>query len=172
MIRPTPRLPVVRPSGNERSNGSISAPFVRRPPPLARKFLYVVAALIMFAVAGLFAYRLFGNQMMRMAFVPTSAFRAMPNLPGNAYGDPKMWIARPDKPGNPGLWAPKGYQAAAAPEAAVFFIHPTSYLARAHWNAPLDDQESKDRAACCIDPPCPWNAKITGAGAVRAEAGA
>jgi len=114
---------------------------------LARKFLYVIAALIMLTVAGAFAYNLFGKQMMRLAFVPTSAFRAMPNLPGNAYGDPKMWIARPDKPGNPGLWSPNGYEAAATPEAAVFFIHPTSYLARANWNAPLDDQESKNRAA-------------------------
>ena len=34
----------------------------------------------------------------------------------------------------------------AAP-AAVFFIHPTSYLDRAHWNAPLDDAEANGRAA-------------------------
>ena len=26
---------------------------------------------------------------------------------------------------------------------SVFFIHPTSYLERAHWNAPLDNQEAK-----------------------------
>ena len=31
--------------------------------------------------------------------------------------------------------------------AAIFFIHPTSYLNRAHWNAPLDDAEANDRAA-------------------------
>jgi len=144
---PHARLPAVDPSGKERRSGRIVAPRVRSPQPLARKFLYVVAALIMFGVAGLFAYRLFGDQMMRFAFVPTSAFEAMPTLPGNAYGDAKMWIARPDKPGNPGLWTPAGYTPAAAPEAAVFFIHPTSYLVRTHWNAPLDDQEANNRAA-------------------------
>lgn len=32
------------------------------------------------------------------------------------------------------------------PDFAVFFVHPTSYLERAHWNAPLDDKESQDRA--------------------------
>ena len=113
---------------------------------MARKFLYAFAVLIMLAVAGLFAFRLFGPQIMRMAFVPTSAFEALPPLPGNAWGDPKMWIARPDKPGNPALWTPAGLHPATAPRAAVFFIHPTSYLARARWNAPLDDVEANARA--------------------------
>lgn len=120
---------------------------VRSPQPLARKFLYVIAVLIMLTVAGGFAYNLFGKQMMRFAFVPSGAFEDMPTLAGNAYGDAKMWIARPDRPGNPALWAPAGYQPATAPEAAVFFIHPTSYLVRTHWNAPLDDKEANDRAA-------------------------
>jgi len=114
---------------------------------LARKFLYVIAALIMLTVAGGFAYSLFGKQLMQMAFVPTAPFEDMPTLPGNAYGDAKMWIARPDKPGNPAAWTPAGYTPAAAPDAAVFFIHPTSYLVRAKWNAPLDDKETNDRAA-------------------------
>lgn len=39
-----------------------------------------------------------------------------------------------------------GYKPAAAPEAAVFFIHPTSYLNRARWNGPLDDPEANARA--------------------------
>src|SRR3569623_2748869 len=58
-----------------------------------------------------------------------------------------MWIARPDKPGNPALWSPVGFSPADASEVTVFFIHPTSYLVRAHWNAPLDDKEANDRAA-------------------------
>ncbi|MDQ2879023.1 MAG: DUF3089 domain-containing protein [Pseudomonadota bacterium] len=114
---------------------------------MARKFLYVVAFLIMLSVAGLFAYRMFGAQIMRMAMVPTAPFENEPGLAANAYAAPAMWIARPDRPGNPALWAPTGYKPAAAPEAAVFFVHPTSYLTRAHWNAPLDDQEANDRAA-------------------------
>jgi hypothetical protein len=113
---------------------------------LARKFLYAVVVVIMLGVAGMFAYRFFGEQIMRMALVPTSAFQAQPDLAGNAYADPRMWIARPDKPGNPALWTPPGYKPGAAPEAAVFFIHPTSYLDRAHWNAALDDQEANARA--------------------------
>ena len=33
-----------------------------------------------------------------------------------------------------------------APHFAVFFVHPTSYLERTHWNAPLDDAQSTSRA--------------------------
>ena len=114
---------------------------------MARKFLYVVAILIVLAVAARLAYTFFGADMMRLAMVPSAQFEAEPGLAQNAYADPKMWLARPDMPGNPALWTPAGYHPAAKPEAAVFFIHPTSYLNRAHWNAPLDDKEANDRAA-------------------------
>lgn len=113
---------------------------------MARKFLYAVVILIMIAVAGVFALRLFPGQMMRMAMVPSAAFEALPSPPENAYAKPAMWIARPDKPDNPALWSPAGYKPAERPEAAVFFIHPTSYLERTSWNAPLDDQEANARA--------------------------
>ncbi len=141
------RLPAARPSGKERRDSGMLALPVWSPAALARKFLYAVVVLIMLAVAGLFAYRLYGPQIMRMAFVPTGAFEELPRLPGNAYGDRKMWIARPDLPGNPALWTPTGYKPAATPKAAVFFIHPTSYVARARWNATLDDPEANARAA-------------------------
>lgn len=35
--------------------------------------------------------------------------------------------------------------AAPLPAAAVFFVHPTSYLSRASWNAPLDNAEANER---------------------------
>jgi hypothetical protein len=41
---------------------------------------------------------------------------------------------------------PKGLKREGRPVASVFFIHPTSYLQTAHWNAPLDDGESQWRA--------------------------
>jgi hypothetical protein len=113
---------------------------------LARKFLYLVVVLIMLTVAGAFAYRLFGVEITRWAMVPKAAFEAQPPVKANAYADPKMWLARPDMRGSPALWTPAGYQPGTTPQAAVFFIHPTSYLASARWNAPLDDQEANDRA--------------------------
>ena len=114
---------------------------------LARKFLYLVALVIVLVIAGAFAYRFFGPQIMRMALVPSAAFEPGPAPQPAAYASSAMWIARPDIPGNPALWAPSGYAPAVKPPAAVFYIHPTSYLERAHWNATLDNREANDRAA-------------------------
>jgi len=114
---------------------------------LARKFLYVVVALVVVAIAGLTVYRLYGNQLIRMALVPGEAFHGQPPLKVEAYRSSRLWIARPDIANNPALWTPAGYRPARAPRAAVFFIHPTSYITRDHWNAPLDDADTNARAA-------------------------
>jgi hypothetical protein len=114
---------------------------------LARKFLYAFAVLIALVIAGALAYRLYGNQILRMALVPSEAFKAQPGVDPKVYADKAMWIARPDIAGNPALWVPAGYTPEARPEAAVFFIHPTSYIGRDHWNAALDDAETNARAA-------------------------
>lgn len=116
---------------------------------MARKFLYVFAVLIALVIAGGIAYRLAGNRILRMALVPTETFQAQSGVSPRVYAGKGMWIARPDIPGNPALWTPAG--ATPAPtgqaKAAVFFIHPTSYIGRAHWNAALDDGETNARAA-------------------------
>ncbi|MES2753028.1 MAG: DUF3089 domain-containing protein [Pseudomonadota bacterium] len=115
---------------------------------MARKFLYVVAVLIVFAIAAAFAYRMFGNDLLRWSLTPSAQFEALPPPAPNAYADAKMWIARPDKPGNPALWLPDSVTKPAKPgAAAVFFIHPTSYLDKSRWNAPLDDADANARAA-------------------------
>ncbi len=113
---------------------------------MARKFLYVVVFFIVLAIAGAFAYRFWGAEMLKMAMVPSARFEALPAEPAASYRHARMWLARPDKPGNPALWTPAGYTPGAAPKAAVFFVHPTSFLERSRWNAPLDNQEANDRA--------------------------
>lgn len=117
---------------------------------MARKFLYIVAVLIILVIIAAFSYRLFPGQIMRAAFAPTAAFEAQKPVAVNAYADSKLWIARPDIAQNPALWTPAIPQAGERPDHATFFIHPTSYLARAHWNAPLDDQEANERAALFV----------------------
>jgi Protein of unknown function (DUF3089) len=119
-------------------------------PSMARKFLYIFATLIVLVIAGAFAYRMFPNQIMRAAFAPTAKFEVQKPATTNAYADKTMWIARPDIPGNPALWGPDLLETDNMPNHATFFIHPTSYLARAHWNAPLDDKEANDRAALFV----------------------
>ena len=114
---------------------------------MARKFLYAVVVLIVLAFAAAFAYRFYGVQLMRQFMVPGSQVVALPPVDARAYARPDMWIARPDKPGNPALWTPTGFQPASNPQAAVFFVHPTSFLDTKTWNAPLDNQDANNRAA-------------------------
>ncbi|SEM41717.1 Protein of unknown function [Sphingomonas gellani] len=114
---------------------------------MARKFLYVIAALLVLVIAAAIAYRLYGNQLIRLSLVPREAFRNEAALAAGRYKDPAMWLARPGLPNDPSRWTPAGEAPATKPQAAVFFIHPTSYIGRDHWNAVLDDAETNARAA-------------------------
>lgn len=115
---------------------------------LARKFLYIVTALIVLAIAAAFAYRIWGAELIRMALVPTGSFRSGPPASAASYADARMWLARPDIAGNPASWLPEGVAPPAQrPRAAVFFVHPTSFINRSRWNAPLDDADANGRAA-------------------------
>ena len=113
---------------------------------MARKFLYVFAVLIVLAIGAAFAYRFFGADLVRMSLTPFGHYQQQPAVAPNAYADRRMWIARPDIAGNPAAWTPTGVpRPATAGPAAVFFVHPTSYLQRSRWNAPLDDPEANAR---------------------------
>jgi len=117
---------------------------------MVRKFLYVVAIAIVLIIAARFALRLFPDSLSEIAFVPSEEFVEQDPLAGNAYSDPAMWLSHPrfTAATDPARWRPEGAPPAAAdaPPFAVFFVHPTSYLERAHWNAPLDDEQSRGRA--------------------------
>lgn len=113
-------------------------------------FLRIVAVAILFVIAGAFAYRIFEKELMRLALVPSAEFRAVPMPAGASYAGRGLWIARPDIAGNPALWTPPGFAATRTPRASVFFVHPTSFLERSAWNAPVDDEESQHRAALYV----------------------
>ena len=118
---------------------------------MARKFLYFVAGLVLLVLVAAFTYRVWGDEVMRAALVPTAEFREQPKVELDAYANPDMWFSRPELGvGNPSLWVPEGYEPTSNPRAAIFFIHPTSYMNRAAWNAPLDDKEANERAKLFI----------------------
>lgn len=137
---------------------------------MARKFLYLIAIVIALVIAVAVAWRLNPGWFMRAALVPREEFVPPAPPAENIYGDVRMWIARPDMTeDNPSLWTPRvsppdSAGRGAAPDAeparfvpeeergtaAVFFIHPTSYLSNAHWNAPLDDDEANWRAGLFV----------------------
>ena len=109
-------------------------------------FLRIVAIATLLVIAAAFAYRIFEKELMRWALVPSVAFREVPMPAGADYRSAALWIARPDIPGNPAAWTPPGFEATRAPAASAFFVHPTSFLERSAWNAPVDDAESRRRA--------------------------
>lgn len=111
----------------------------------ARRFLWIIAIIIMLVIAGAFIYRLFGLQLMRLAMVPSVSFEESAKAPDPLYGSTAGWLAHPGLPTDPARWAPEGYQPAPKPGAHVFYITPTAYLSRDRWNAPLDDAATNER---------------------------
>ena len=130
---------------------------------MARKFLYIIAIIIVLVLGVLFALRIWSQELTEITFVPTAKFEPQPPLAVSSYDDPAMWISRPGigapgigvpgiglsgmEEGDPALTLPEGF----TPEeqafgAAVFFIHPTSYFEKARWNAPLDHEKSRELA--------------------------
>lgn len=110
---------------------------------MARKFLYFVAFCILMFIAGRLALTFYPEQLTRWSFTPGGQFEPQPDLAANAYASPDLWFARPGTPGeNPARWLAQGAATAAPVDAAVFFVHPTSYLKKSHWNGPLDDPDA------------------------------
>jgi len=111
----------------------------------ARRFLYVIAALILLALAAGIAWTLFQDRLLRAAFVPTAPFVAPAETGAPDYAQTAGWVARPSFASDPARWTPPGTPPATGGPAAVFFVPPTTYIAKDHWNAPLDDSAANAR---------------------------
>jgi hypothetical protein len=145
---------------------------------MARKFLYFIAICIVVFLVGRIGYEMFQDEIAAFALVPTTEFTPTEPMEANAYQDPALWYSRPGKGvSDPARWQPAlastpqgegedGARAASSrpvdpqgeelgvtgevPEFAVFFIHPTSYLSRDNWNAPIGDGEAERVAAIYV----------------------
>jgi hypothetical protein len=103
----------------------------------ARRFLMVIFVLTLICVAGAFAIYQWGGRVLVEQAVPKGHFEATQAGGGPDYSNDDSWLSRPGLPG-PADWTPAGVQSDAAKPAAVFYIHPTTYLDTDRWNAPLD----------------------------------
>ena len=139
---------------------------------MARIFLYLVAGIIVLFLIARIGYELFADELAEFALVPTTEFTPTEPMEANAYQDPALWYSRPGIGVNdPARWQPALAVAASeesdtserqaagsrpvatdseelgiwgeVPGFAVFFIHPTSYLSRDNWNAPIGDEEAE-----------------------------
>ena len=112
---------------------------------LARRFLYLIVVVIVLVLGFGLAWTLMQDRLLRMALVPKEAFMPLPDGTAPDYTSAEGWLARPDLPNDPSRWLPAGFAASGKPEVAVFYVAPTTYLDRDHWNAPLDDAEANAR---------------------------
>ena len=113
---------------------------------LARRFLYVIAFIIVLVIAAAAGYRLFGEQLLSAALVPTAEFVPPPARdPEPDYRSVTLWAARPDLATDAARWTPAGFSAAPKPGVAVFFIPPTAIFDRSRWNAPFTDAATEAR---------------------------
>jgi hypothetical protein len=106
----------------------------------ARRFLGIVFFLTLLAVAGAFAVYQWGGNVLLKGATPQGHFQKPASM-GPDYRSTDAWLTRPGIywPDNPVEWKPVGAPTpeAGARPAAVFYVHPTTYLERDRWNAPL-----------------------------------
>jgi hypothetical protein len=110
----------------------------------ARRFLIFVFFLTLLFVAGAFAIFQFGQEVLVRQATPQGHFQTPETSGGPDYSRTESWIARPDLAGNPSEWLPSGAKTAVSNRAAVFYVHPTTYLERDRWNAPLSGNSASD----------------------------
>lgn len=114
---------------------------------MARKFLYIFACVVVLVIAAAFAYRVWGDKLLAYAMVPDIAYAAPTPRTATDYADARLWFQHGSSHALP---LPGG--AARSParsvdkQAAIFFVHPTSYMNRAAWNAPDGDPGAEDIA--------------------------
>ena len=111
---------------------------------LARRFLYIIAGLIVLTLAAGIGWSLFQDQLMRFAFVPSARFDPNDAGPSPDYTNASSWLSRPDLPDDPSRWLPPGEtRSSVRRDVAVFYVPPTTYYGKASWNASLDDGDSR-----------------------------
>lgn len=114
----------------------------------ARRFLTLIFILILIFVGGAFAlYQWGGEVLVRMA-TPTGHYQAPPKGSDPDYSKDSSWLAKPGLADDPSQWVPNGViKTKDAELAATFFVHPTTYLERDRWNAPVDLEGEPGRRA-------------------------
>jgi hypothetical protein len=107
----------------------------------ARRFLAIIFVLTLTIVAAAFVIFQWGGSVLVREATPKGHFEVAAAGGGPDYARPGSWLARP------GLDRPAEWKPGNAPplpdgprDAAIFYLHPTTYLDRDRWNAPLDDR--------------------------------
>lgn len=125
----------------------------------ARRFLFIVTILTLVVVAAAFAIFNWGGDVLLKQATPKGHFEAATAGEGPDYGSFDSWISRPDilnpdgsikgVPDDPARWRPEDASwDHGNGQVSTFYVHPTTYLSRDRWNAPLHpggDTETRTR---------------------------
>lgn len=107
-------------------------------------FLWIVAIAIILVIAGFLWIQADPVRALRIAFTPSEPFSAISDEALD-YNNDDNWAALPGS-GSYAAAAPAGeVRTAVVPDVDVFFLHPTTYLSRENWNAPLDATDANLR---------------------------
>ncbi len=98
----------------------------------------MIFVLTLMMVAGAFAFYQWGGNLLLEEATPRGHFQQSVAGSQPDYRQASSWVARPGLSNDPAQWLPDGVEASTAGNAAVFFIHPTTYLDTDRWNAPLN----------------------------------
>ncbi len=112
---------------------------------MVRRFLGCIVILTLLAVAGAFLLFMFGQQILVKQAAPKGPFEQPAPDSRPDYAKDESWVAKPGMANNPALWVPDGeVTTQVETRAALFYVHPTTYLERDHWNAPIAAGEPTD----------------------------
>jgi Protein of unknown function (DUF3089) len=106
----------------------------------ARRFLTFIFVMTLLFVAAGFAIYQWGGRVLINQAIPKGHFELAKASGGPDYLKDDAWLARPGHKASlsPAEWTPAGVAPGLERPAAVFYIHPTTYLDTDRWNAPLD----------------------------------
>ncbi|MFP5329983.1 MAG: DUF3089 domain-containing protein [Alphaproteobacteria bacterium] len=111
----------------------------------ARRFLFIVTILTLAVVAAAFAIFNWGGDVLLKQATPKGHFEANKAGEGPDYSADAAWLIRPGItwPDDPTQWKPSGAPLPPSGErpAALFYVHPTTYLERDRWNAQLRPEQ-------------------------------
>ena len=96
-----------------------------------------IFVLTLILVAAAFVIYQWGGNVLLKEATPKGHFEAEAGGSPD-YEQPSSWVSRPGLPNDPALWLPDGVSQSTTGKAAIFFIHPTTYLRNDRWNAPLE----------------------------------
>ena len=118
----------------------------------ARRFLIAIFFLTLLTVAAGFALFRWGGEILVKQAVPKGHYAPPTKDTAPDYAKAVSWAARPDVANDPSGWHPEGMPADmdASGPAAIFYIHPTTYLKTDRWNGPIDDSDSRNRTTLFV----------------------